>query len=70
VASGTSGGTVTDDRERLLRKHRAELDAWWAEQVEASEVEELHSCGHPEGSFACKIRHIHMNTGAAKAAND
>lgn len=28
------------------------------------------SCGYPEGSFACKIRHINMNTGDAKAAND
>lgn len=28
------------------------------------------SCGYPEGSFACKIRHIELNTGSAKAAND
>lgn len=27
-------------------------------------------CGKPEDSFACRIRHIHMNTGAAKAARD
>jgi len=27
-------------------------------------------CGWPDGSFACKIRHQHMNTGACKAAND
>lgn len=27
-------------------------------------------CGKPEGSFACKIRHVQINTGAAKAAND
>lgn len=27
-------------------------------------------CGYPEGSFACKIRHIHMNTGDAKSAKD
>jgi hypothetical protein len=31
---------------------------------------ELHSCGYPEGTFACKIRHLQLNTGAAKAAND
>jgi hypothetical protein len=30
---------------------------------------ELHDCGYPEDSFACKIRHIHMNTGDAKAGN-
>lgn len=27
-------------------------------------------CGKPKDSFACKIRHIQINTGAAKAAND
>lgn len=32
--------------------------------------EELHTCGYPEDSFACKIRHISMNTGDAKAARD
>ena len=30
----------------------------------------IHDCGWPEGSFACKIRHINMNSGAAKAARD
>jgi hypothetical protein len=30
----------------------------------------LCDCGYPEDSFACKIRHIQINTGAAKAAND
>ncbi len=30
----------------------------------------LHSCGWPEDSFACKVRHIHMNTGDAKASKD
>jgi hypothetical protein len=29
---------------------------------------ELHDCGYPDGSFACKIRHVQINTGAAKAA--
>ena len=28
---------------------------------------ELHDCGWPEDSFACKIRHLQINTGAAKA---
>lgn len=27
-------------------------------------------CGYLRGSFACRIRHQHLNTGAAKAAND
>lgn len=27
-------------------------------------------CGKPVDSFACKIRHIHLNSGAAKAARD
>lgn len=28
---------------------------------------ELHSCGYPEDTFACKIRHLHINTGDAKS---
>jgi hypothetical protein len=28
---------------------------------------EVHSCGYPEDTFACKIRHLQINTGAAKA---
>lgn len=28
------------------------------------------SCGYPEDSFACKIRHINLNSGDCKAAND
>lgn len=27
-------------------------------------------CGRPDGSFACKVRHISLNTGDAKAAKD
>lgn len=30
----------------------------------------VHVCGYEEGSFACRIRHVHLNTGAAKAARD
>jgi hypothetical protein len=26
-------------------------------------------CGYAPNSFACKIRHLHMNTGDAKAGN-
>lgn len=36
---------------------------------EADKTEEpqakLHSCGWPEDSFACKVRHIALHTGAA-----
>lgn len=28
---------------------------------------ETHSCGYLEGSFACKIRHININAGAARS---
>lgn len=27
-------------------------------------------CGWPIGSFACKIRHVFLNSGDCKAAND
>lgn len=30
----------------------------------------IHTCGYQEGTFACKIRHLQLNTGSAKAAND
>lgn len=33
----------------------------------SKEDKELHSCGYEEDSFACKIRHIQINTGDAKA---
>jgi hypothetical protein len=33
-------------------------------------TEELHSCGYPEDSFACKIRHLSINTGDAKAGRE
>ena len=29
-----------------------------------------HECGYIEGTFACKIRHVQMNTGFAKAYED
>lgn len=33
-------------------------------------AEKCDRCGYPDGSFACRIRHIHLNTGDAKAARD
>jgi hypothetical protein len=35
-----------------------------------SDVELCKDCGKPEGTFACKIRHIHMNTGDANSARE
>jgi hypothetical protein len=29
--------------------------------------DEVHTCGFPEDSFACKIRHLQVNSGVAKA---
>lgn len=34
------------------------------------ELDMTDSCGYPAGSFACKIRHLQINTGQAKAAVD
>ncbi len=34
------------------------------------ETPELHSCGYIEDTFACRIRHMHMNTGAANSNPD
>lgn len=31
------------------------------------ETPELHSCGYEEDTFACKIRHLQINSGSAKA---
>lgn len=31
-----------------------------------AETPEMHSCGYPDGSFACKIRHVAINTGNLK----
>lgn len=33
-------------------------------------LDKCERCGYDEGSFACKIRHISMNTGDAKASRD
>lgn len=33
----------------------------------SEEDKKLHSCGYEEDSFACKIRHIQINTGDAKS---
>ena len=31
---------------------------------------DLCDCGWVRDTFPCKIRHLHLNTGEAKAAND
>lgn len=43
-------------------EYHADLQFWLETHCEG--------CGYPPDSFACKIRHLQINTGAAKAAND
>lgn len=38
--------------------------------TEAPEPELCTECGKVQGMYACKIRHVQINSGAAKAAND
>lgn len=38
--------------------------------INVESVDLCPDCGKPEGSFACKVRHLNINTGAAKAARD
>ena len=38
-----------------------------SEEKEKPKSDELHTCGYVEDSFACKIRHLQINTGDAKA---
>jgi hypothetical protein len=49
---------------------RGHSDDRWRECYYCGTQQDTCDCGHPDGSFACKIRHIQINTGAAKAAND
>lgn len=51
----------TRDTFEVVRR-RAPGDEW--------EALPCNRCGYPDGSFACRIRHIHMNTGDAKASRD
>lgn len=75
--------TVIATHERALRGHtiRREDRVVWQDPISADLYEGVFiaknppppacpKCGKPEGSFACRIRHIHMNTGDAKAARD
>jgi hypothetical protein len=39
-------------------------------EVRMLDVDVCEECGYPEGSFPCRIRHIFLQTGDAKAAND
>jgi hypothetical protein len=41
-----------------------------SEENEKPENDTKHTCGYEEDSFACKIRHIQINTGVAKANKD
>lgn len=64
---------AADDGERIsvaeLRRQIAEEEGY-AEIRRQLDAEACPDCGRPEGSFACRIRHIHMNTGDAKASRD
>ena len=42
------------------------------DQVEQTDEDVVlcEDCGKPEGTFACKIRHVQINSGVAKAAKD
>lgn len=40
------------------------------EQICPTTAGHCSGCGYPEGTFACKIRHVQLNTGDAKAARD
>lgn len=33
-------------------------------------AEKCEGCGYEQDTFACRIRHIHLNTGDAKASKD
>ena len=46
-----------------------DCSTWDDEPEETPAPEACEKCGRPEGSFACKIRHLQINTGDAKAAN-
>jgi hypothetical protein len=37
---------------------------------EVPQPEHCPKCGYELDSYACKIRHVYLNTGDAKAAND
>lgn len=43
---------------------------WIVARSTSNTLESKCECGYPDGSFACRIRHVQMNTGAAKAARD
>ena len=59
-----------DDRPDLNAEYeRLEAEYWHLKQLqdERDEAEpELHSCGYPDNSFACKIRHQYIQHGWAK----
>ena len=38
--------------------------------MEDQEVERCEDCGKPKWSFGCKVKHVMLNTGDAKAARD
>lgn len=62
-----------DDRADLKAELRAQMRKTWPDyqdRLEKKQAEpeepELHSCGYPDNSFACKIRHQYIQHGWAK----
>jgi hypothetical protein len=48
----------------------SERDDWYECWLCGEQRDICPGCGRPADTFACKIRHIQLNTGAAKAARD
>jgi hypothetical protein len=64
---------VSDQQGRCPHCNRSVpvVDGKTGEAVRCAQcIRECPDCGKPADSFACKIRHIQLNTGAAKAARD
>lgn len=60
---------MLEARERALAAYKAKPDDR-VKPSHAIKIPTTCSCGYPEGTFACKIRHVQLNTGDAKAAKD
>lgn len=65
--AGRGDSLTDDDVEHLASVGLTNMAEELRQMIAASACPK---CGYPADSFACRIRHIHMNTGAAKAARD
>lgn len=69
---GTMDYTEEGD-EVLAEKYRtmpADRDGIYHDHDPIDEPDDCGRCGYQEGTFACRVRHVQVNTGAAKAARD